>query len=367
MTWVAVAIGGTQLISGMMGADASRDAANTQAASSAEAQRQQREMFDIQNKQQAAGRGAGYQAFNLIRSMLPGTYTAYDENGNPVGSGTQPVTSGSQMMQGGGGRQYVPTVRFEGGNRAGGAYVIPGQATVGDAAADAWVRSKLPTGTERAAALRRGNMPTLQQLYNEYYTGSADGGGGYQSGQPIGNVTASGDQTGSGYLTKQFNAEDFYNNLDPGYAFRLQQGQAANQAALNKGGGLIGGNVLTGMNDYNQGMASQEYSNAFNRFQAQRTNIYNTLAGIAGLGQVAQGQVNQAGQNYANTQTALITGAGAAQAAGQIGAANAYGNAINGIGNTVAYSQMMKNPGATATQGVNRGYDFSSNMQNYGM
>jgi hypothetical protein len=262
MTWVAVATIGGNLVSGMLGADAAQGAAETQAAASRYAAEKQKEMFDITNKQQAAGRGAGYQSYNLIRSMLPGQYTKYDEQGNPI-------------------------------------------------------------------------------------EGSA---------------------TGQDYLTRQFTAEDFAKNVDPGYAFRLQQGQLANQAALNKGGGLIGGNVLTGMNDYNQGMASQEYGAAFNRFNAQRTNIYNTLAGIAGLGQVAQGQVNQAGQNFANTQTGLITGAGAAQAAGQIGAANAYGNAATGIGNAVAFNQMMNRPAAAApSQGVNRGYDFGSNMQTYGM
>lgn len=232
----AISVGGS-LIGGMMQADAASNAANMQAASAAEAQRQQREMFDITNKQNAAGRGAGYQGFNQIRSMLPGQYTQYDEQGNPIGTAT-----------------------------------------------------------------------------------------------------------GTDYLTRQFSAEDFANNIDPGYQFRLQQGQLANQAALNKAGGLVGGNVLQGLNDYNQGMASQEYGNAFNRFQTQRGNIYNTLASIAGLGQTAQGQQNQLAQNFANTQTGLITGAGAAQAAGQVGAANALGGAFNNIGNTVAFSQMMKQP-----------------------
>jgi competence protein ComEC len=41
---------------------------------------------------------------------------------------------------------------------------------------------------------------------------------------------------------------------------------------------LISGNALKGQEDYSQGLASQEYGNAFNRFQTGRTNIYNTLA-----------------------------------------------------------------------------------------
>jgi len=234
MSAIATAIIGSSLISGSMQAGAAESAANTQAASSAAAQAQQKEIFDIQNKQQTSPRGAGYQTLNQIRSMLPGQYTRYDEQGNVIGPAT-----------------------------------------------------------------------------------------------------------GSDYLTREFNAEDFQNNLDPGYAFRLQQGQMANQAMANKAGGLIGGNALAGLQDYTQGQASQEYGNAFNRFQTQRSNIYNTLASIAGLGQTAQQQQNQLAQNFTNAQTGLITGAGAAQAAGQVGAANAYGNAFNNIGSALMFNQMM--------------------------
>jgi hypothetical protein len=156
------------------------------------------------------------------------------------------------------------------------------------------------------------------------------------SGKPIGQAT------GSGYLTQQFGPEQFAAGMDPGYAFRLQQGQMANQRASNLAGGLIGGNALKGMQDYTQGMASQEYGNAFNRFQTQRGNIYNTLAGIAGIGQTAQGQANQMAQNNATAQGQLGVGSAAAQAAGQIGQANAYGGAATGAGNAYLLSQLLK-------------------------
>jgi len=230
----AIGVGGS-LLGGAMAAGGAKDAANIQAASAAEAQRQQREMFDIQNAQQASGRGAGYQSLNQIRSMLPGQYTQYDENGKPIGTAT-----------------------------------------------------------------------------------------------------------GTDYLTHQFNAQDFQNNIDPGYDFRLKQGQLANQALRNQVGGLFGGNAFTALNDYNQGMASQEYGNAFNRYQTQRGNIYNTLASISGIGQTSQGQANQLGQNFANNQTGLITGAGAAQAAGSVGAANAISGGLQGAGSTYMLSQMMR-------------------------
>ena len=150
-----------------------------------------------------------------------------------------------------------------------------------------------------------------------------------------------GTDTGSGYLTQQYGPEQFAKDIDPGYAFRLQQGQMANQRASNLAGGLIGGNALQGMQDYTQGMASQEYGNAFNRFQTQRGNIYNTLAGIAGIGQTAQGQANQMAQNNATAQGQLGVGAAAAQAAGKIGSGNAYGGALTGAGNSYLLSQIL--------------------------
>ena len=150
-----------------------------------------------------------------------------------------------------------------------------------------------------------------------------------------------GTDTGTGYFTQQYGPEQFQKDIDPGYAFRLQQGQMANQRASNLAGGLIGGNALRGMQDYTQGMASQEFGNAFNRFQTQRGNIYNTLAGIAGIGQTAQGQANTLAQNNATAQGQLGVGSAAAQAAGQIGSANAIGGALTGAGNAYMLSQLL--------------------------
>ena len=150
-----------------------------------------------------------------------------------------------------------------------------------------------------------------------------------ETGKPIGAVTGATD-----YLTRQFSPEDFAAGIDPGYAFRLQQGQMANQRAANVGGGALSGNTLKGLQDYTQGLASQEYGNAFNRFQTQRQNIYNTLAGIAGIGQAGQTATNTAGTNLANAASQLGVGAAGAQAAGLTGQTNALANtAQNVIGN----------------------------------
>jgi len=147
---------------------------------------------------------------------------------------------------------------------------------------------------------------------------------------------------GSGYLTKEFTPEDFAAGMDPGYAFRLKMGQEQAMRQANLGGGALSGNALAGLQDYTQGQASQEYGNAFNRFQTQRGNIYNTLANIAGLGQTSLGQTGQASTQTGANIGQAIQNAGTAQAAGTIGSANAWGNALSGAASSFALSQMLK-------------------------
>lgn len=171
------------------------------------------------------------------------------------------------------------------------------------------------------------------------------GSGAYDIYDQSGKQTGTG--MGSGYLTKQFAPEDFAAGIDPGFAFRLKMGQDQAMRQANLGGGALSGNALAGLQDYTQGQASQEYGNAFNRFQTQRGNIYNTLASIAGLGQTSLGQTSAAsGQAGANIGQA-ISNAGSAAAAGTVGAANAYGGAIQGVGNQYYLNQLLKPQGQT--------------------
>lgn len=134
------------------------------------------------------------------------------------------------------------------------------------------------------------------------------------------------------FLTGKF--EDYRDQyLDPSMAFRLGIGEQTTQRAANVGGGALSGNTLRALQDYSQGLASTEYSNAFNRFQTERGNIYNTLANIAGMGQGAVNTGVQAGQATAQNLGQLTVGAGQAQAAGTIGSANALASGFGGAGN----------------------------------
>lgn len=155
------------------------------------------------------------------------------------------------------------------------------------------------------------------------------------------------------YLTQQYSPEEFAKGQDPGYQFRLQQGQEATNRMANMGGGMISGNALRGAQDYTQGLASTEYGNAFNRFQTQRSNIYNTLASIAGLGQTSLGQTTTAGTTAAANAGQAIQAAGAAQAGGIVGSANALGGGLTGAGQNYMLSQILasRNPAVTPVGG----------------
>jgi hypothetical protein len=139
----------------------------------------------------------------------------------------------------------------------------------------------------------------------------------------------------------KFGAGDY--QADPGYAFRLSEGQKALDRQAAARGGLISGGALKAATRFGQDMGSQEYQSAYNRALtgyntgvASENQLYNRQAGLAGIGQTSTNLVGQAGQNYATNVGNLMTGAGAAQAAGQVGAANAL---TGGLGTYLNYTQ----------------------------
>ena len=165
------------------------------------------------------------------------------------------------------------------------------------------------------------------------------GSGTYQQYDANGNVIGAGQ--GSGYLTRQFGDQDLNSNLAPNYNFQLQQGQGATNALNNVAGG--GGNAAQGLEQFTQNFAGNAYQNAFTNFNNQRSNIYNTLAGIAGIGQAGQSAVNAAGTNATNAIGQLGVGAASALGQGQVGAANAYSGAINNVGNNLTLWSLLGN------------------------
>lgn len=142
-----------------------------------------------------------------------------------------------------------------------------------------------------------------------------------------------------GDFTKDFTAADF--QADPGYAFRLAEGQKALERSAGARGGSSGGATVKALTKYGQGVASEEYGNAYNRFNADRDRRFNRLAALSGIGQTANAQVTQSGTNYANQVSENTIGAGNAGAAASIATGNAVNGAIGQGANTWMQYQMM--------------------------
>lgn len=132
---------------------------------------------------------------------------------------------------------------------------------------------------------------------------------------------------------KPFSMDQF--QADPGYAFRLSEGQKALDRSAAARGGMISGGALKAATRYGQDMGSQEYMNAFNRYGVERERMLGPLQSLAGVGQSATGAAANAGQNYASGASAALGnyGAGASNALMTAGNANAAGQL--GIGNTI--------------------------------
>lgn len=129
---------------------------------------------------------------------------------------------------------------------------------------------------------------------------------------------------------KPFGMADY--QADPGYSFRLKEGMKALEQGAAARGGLLSGNMLRGAQEYGQGLASQEYQNAYNRYQQQQGNQFNRLASLAGVGQSAVGALGQAGQNYAGNVGNIGMTSGANQANALLSAGQARASSLGGWG-----------------------------------
>ena len=165
--------------------------------------------------------------------------------------------------------------------------------------------------------------------------------------------------SGYGSLTQPFTAQDYLNNQDPGFGFQLAQGNQALSNSLAAGNGVLSGSAVKDLINFNQGMASTGYQNAWNRWNTQQGNTYQRLSGMAGLGENAAAmsgnQGVQSGANMANT----ITGAGNAIAAGTVGSANAISSGLSNLGGYY-YMNNMNNRSTTMPVSSSDPYGYGS-------
>jgi len=150
-----------------------------------------------------------------------------------------------------------------------------------------------------------------------------------------------GDAASQGYgnLLRDFTMSDY--EADPGYAFRLQEGLKGLDRQAAARGGMISGAALKAAQRYGQEMGSQEYQNAYNRYNQNRANRYNMLTGQQAVGQQATGQQQQAAGQYGTAAGNALQAAGAARASGYMGQANALAGGLGQIANTYSQQQML--------------------------
>ena len=134
-----------------------------------------------------------------------------------------------------------------------------------------------------------------------------------------------------GSFNQFFGAEDF--QKDPGYDFRMGEGVKALDRSAAARGNLFSGAQGKALTQYGQDYGSNEFMNAYNRWNQDRDRQYNRLAGLSGTGQTSAQQIGQwgmnTGQNIGNAYSTGINNAAAARASGYAGVANAAGAGLN--------------------------------------
>jgi hypothetical protein len=177
------------------------------------------------------------------------------------------------------------------------------------------------------------------------------GAGGFDTPNP-------GDYDPGSFSYGEFNPGDLEN--DPGYKFRMAQGLKGIQNTRAGAGSLKSGATLKALLGYGQGLASEEMGNAYGRFSDQRNfargnfesnrafganqfqqgyqnrvganqDRFNRLASIAGVGQQTAQNLGAQGANFSQSYGNNLMGGANAQAAGRVGAANAYTGAFNNL------------------------------------
>jgi hypothetical protein len=152
-------------------------------------------------------------------------------------------------------------------------------------------------------------------------------------------------QAGIGALNKLIPLSDYTKfgmdqfTQDPGYGFRLTEGMKSLDRTAAARGGLLSGATLKGAQRYGQDLASQEYQNAFNRYQTERAAQLNPLQSLAGVGQTAAGTLTNAYGAYGAQTGQNLQDIASARASGYLGQSNALNQALGQAGQMYQYGQ----------------------------
>lgn len=168
-----------------------------------------------------------------------------------------------------------------------------------------------------------------------------------------------------------FNEQDLY--ADPSYKFNMQEGMKALERSAAARGGLMSGGTLKDISRFSQGLASNEFSNAYNRAYSRylndRDTRFNRLASIAGIGNSGFGS-GPAGPQMPTGNMAQISGniSNIAQSGGQalsnIFASNANAQAASSLAKGNLWGNTLSNL-ASGTASNLMQYQAMNNMNNW--
>ena len=162
-----------------------------------------------------------------------------------------------------------------------------------------------------------------------------------------------------GSLMNKFTMAD--RNNDPVYQSGLDFGASEGRGAINaraiQNGGYDSGATLKALTRFGNDYGSTKAGESYNRFMNDKSSVYSMLSGTSNSGQNAANTLANVGQQGANAMGQSAGDIGQAQAAGQMGSANAWANAFGGLGTALqGYSNRPKTPWASSTSfGINDG------------
>jgi hypothetical protein len=186
-----------------------------------------------------------------------------------------------------------------------------------------------------AGGVDKGQFPTPQSFAQWHYQNYGQNEG---RAVPTAPARAGGDEFGS--MAKPFGMDQF--EQDPGYAFRQAEGMKALERSAAARGNLLSGSTMKGIQRFGQDLASQEYGNAFNRYQIERTARLNPLQSLMGSGQSAANTMTSAAGNFGQSSANNIMNAGQARASGYVGSGNALAGALGSIGQAAVQAPYLQ-------------------------
>ena len=144
---------------------------------------------------------------------------------------------------------------------------------------------------------------------------------------------------GYGSAVQPFDMSKF--QADPGYEYRLAESQKAEDRIASRNRNLFGSAALANAQRNRQGMASQEFGNAYNRYRQNRADQLDPLMYAMTSGTNATNATNTALGNYGTNAANLMGQAGQATGAGYLGAGSSVNNLFGALNNQYNTNQMM--------------------------